>query len=207
MTTIRWATFAALCALGLALAGCTNGDPAPTTSTPPASTAPTSSSTTPSPTPTTPTPEEEAVAVAETVTRAYYQAMTSCLADPENTAATCFDDVATATELNNMRNALASAQQMHTKIVGSVEVVSTETVAANLSDEPDATPPVVPEVILRVCRDVSGVDVVDANGESIVPAGRVERGYDDVHVANYSYPDAGQWRVALVEYASEESPC
>lgn len=207
MTTIRWTTTAALCALGLALAGCTNGDPAPTTSTPPASTAPTSSSTPPSHTPTTPTPEEDAVAAAETVTSGYYDAMTSCLADPERTAATCFDDVATATELNNMRNALASAQQMHTTSSGSVDVISMEVVKVDLSKNVDATPPVVPEVVLRVCADVSDVEIVDKDGNSIVPADRIERGYDQVTVLNYSYPDPTQWRVGLVDYAQEEASC
>ncbi len=207
MTTIRWATGAALCALGLALAGCTNGDPAPTASTPTTSTSATSSSTTPSPTPTTPTPEEDAITAAETVTRAYYQAMTSCLADPESTPATCFDEVATATELNNMRNALASAQQMHTTTSGSVDVISTEVVKVDLSENVDATPPVVPEVVLRVCADVSAVEIVDKDGTSIVPADRIERGYDQVTVLNYSYPDPTQWRVGLVDYAQEEASC
>ena len=208
MTRTRLVNRAAVVALIVSLAGCTGSDPTPTvTSVSSSSSVPTPSVSTPTPTSTPTSPEDEAVAGAEEVVPAYYRAVVECLTDPADTATTCFDDVATATELNNMRNALASAQQMQTKTSGSIEVVSMQVVKVDLSDDVKATPPLVPEVVFRVCADASGFDIVDANGKSIVPPDRIEHGYDQVTLLNYSYPDPTKWRVGLVDYAQEEAPC
>ena len=203
--TRRFAAIAVVVPLVLLLASCTGNPSEPGAQTPSAS----SPTTTPTPTPsaTTESPEDLATAQAEDVVRAYYRAQVSCLSDPAASLPTCFDDVATATELTNMRNALSTAQQMGTKVTGAVEVISADAESVDLTNTPGANPPVVPEIVLSVCRDVSGFNIVDSSGKSIVPTTRVARGLDEVHVANYSYPDATQWRVAYVVAPQSGTTC
>jgi hypothetical protein len=56
----------------------------------------------------------------------------------------------------------------------------------------------VPTVQIDVCWDVAHVDVVDANGKSIVSPNRPDSGWTQLTVANYHYATdpAGGWRVA-----------
>jgi len=185
------------------LASCTSGGAAPVATT----SAPSSPSPTPTPTPTPATPEQQAAADAEPVLRAYFKTITACLADPPNTPATCFDEVTTATERNDNRNALTSAQLMGTKAVGSIEVVSVEVESVDLTNDVAASPPRVPIVTFRVCRDISGFDMVDQEGQSAMSPDRVLRAIEHVHVANYAYPDATQWRVAYLTTPEPSTTC
>lgn len=135
--------------------------------------------------------------------RAYYRAQSSCLVDPRNSSATCFDSVTIGTELLNMRNALVAARQMQTRVVGDIRVESVTTGKVSLVNDTQATPPVVPTVTLRVCRDLTNFNVVDKDGKSIVPPGRKPRGVDALSVYNYEYPDPAKWRVGYVALDKE----
>lgn len=188
---------AALVALGLVLAGCTGGGAAPTSSATAAPPLPPGSPVTVEPPPE-PTPEEEAAFRAEEVMRAYQRVRVQCLGDPLNAPITCFDAVATATELNASRNTLSGAQTMQTTMSGAVEVVSVEVVSVALAIDLSVSPPTVPEVVLRICQDVSGIEIVDSAGQSIVPADRLDRQLVDYSVLNYSYPDPAGWLVGQV---------
>lgn len=190
-------------AAAILLAACTDGGagtPTGTTSvaigasaslSPSAATSSTVSSTTAS-------TKETAVDRADEVARAYYRAQTKCLTNPKDSPPTCFDAVAVGTELLNMRNALSSAQQMQTRVIGDIAVVSVTPTKVSLANDAKATPPVVPTVTLRVCRDLTNFNIVDKNGKSIVPAGRKPRGVDVVSVYNYELPNPAKWRVGYV---------
>lgn len=205
MTSTRRAAQVALGVLALALAGCTGGGATPTAT--PTATSPSAVSSAPGPSVSVPTtsPEDEAAAKAEEVLRAYFRAQTQCLADPPNTPITCFDGVAITTELTTSRNSLSSAQALQTRTSGSIEVVSVDRESVDLTNRVTETPPTVPEVVFSVCVDVSGYNVVDKDGKSVVPADRLPRSRLEMHVANYKYPDPTQWRVAYVVTAKDPS--
>jgi len=186
--------------VGVLAAGCT-GEPDPTAtrttsamSTPPA--------TSPTPTPT-PSPEDEVALRAEEVVRGYLRAQTDCLTDPPATEITCFDSVAIGTELVNLKNALTSAQAMGTRVTGALVVDSIELRGVDLTSDPAASPPVVPTVVFGVCAAVSGYNVVDKDGHSIVPPDRAAISPLKVSVYNYEYPDQTQWRVGYVVPAED----
>ncbi len=97
-----------------------------------------------------------------------------------------------------MRNALRGAQQMQTRVSGDIGLISVKQKSAALVSKVSATPPVVPEIVFEVCTDLSGYNIVDKNGSSIVPPDRKPHVLVDVSVLNYKYPDPTQWRVGLV---------
>jgi hypothetical protein len=187
----------------LALTACTNTDaePSPTTASGTSATSPSTQTPIPSP-----SPEDEAALQAEEVVRAYLRAQTDCLTDPPNTQPTCFDAVAIGTELVNLKNALTSAQAMGTHVTGEIAVESVELQGVDLTNDPAASPRVVPTVTFRVCADVSGYAVVDGDGQSVVPSDRAETSPLTVSVYNYEYPDETQWRVGYV-VAAEDLAC
>lgn len=183
--------------LGAGCAGDTN-PPAPA----PSSASPTAPASSPTPTPT-PSPEEGAAFRAEEIVRAYLRAQTDCLTDPAATQITCFDAVAIGTELVNLKNALTSAQTVETRVTGDIVVASIELQGVDLTSDPAASPPVVPTVVFDVCADVSGYNVVDKDGQSIVPPDRAATSSLEVSVYNYGYPDQTQWRVGYVVPAED----
>ncbi|MEV0949064.1 hypothetical protein [Promicromonospora sp. NPDC050249] len=90
---------------------------------------------------------------------------------------------------------------------GTTKIVqlSVQTVSLDNSDPGAGT---VPTVQIDVCYDVSEIDVVDAHGNSVVPADRPDRAWERLQVANYDYdaePDDA-WRVASGE-TLEKAPC
>ena len=194
---------AAVIALAAAfLAGCSEPDPTPVPTTPATSVTPTTAA---SPSPTSLTPEEEATAAAEEVVRDYFETVPRCLADPLNTEPSCFEDVAVGTELNNRRNSLIAAKQAESTASGALEVISLERQSVDLTHDPQANPPDAATVIFRVCTDVSQFQVVDKDGNSLIPADRAPRTLTNMGVFNYDYPDAAGWRVGFVEELEEES--
>ena len=197
-TTITALTAAAVAAV---LASCSGGDgPAIPTSTPSQATTLTTSASTPaSPTTSADTPEAIATARAGEAVRRYYRVSTECMKDPQTTPATCFDGAAISSELTNLRNGLASAKAAHTKVIGDATVDSMTQAKIDLTNKPKETPPTIPKVVFNVCYDVSKVNVVDYQGNSIVPPERKARAIGKLTVLNYKYPDPTQWRVGLVE--------
>ena len=164
-----------------------------------------SSSSTPSPTPSTSSVEDQAAFAAEEVLQAYFRAIPECLAAPKVQPVTCFDRVATGTELINRRNSLNAAQSMNSTMTGAIEVVSVERGSVDLTSKFAETPPTVPTVVFNVCYDVSNVNIVDKDGKSIVPPDRKPRGLEHVSVYNYKYPDPTQWRVGYIEAVNDKT--
>lgn len=183
-------------------ASCTGDAPPPSPATTSATSTPSTTSPTPTPTPTL-SPVDEAALRAEEVVRAYLRAQTNCLTVPPTTEITCFDPVAIGTELVNLKNALTSAQAAETRVVGEINVASIELQGVDLTSDPAASPPVVPTVVFDVCADLSGYNVVDKAGQSIVPPNRAETSPLEVSVYNYEYPDQTQWRVGYVVPAKD----
>ncbi|QZN87022.1 hypothetical protein [Cellulomonas sp. C5510] len=201
---VRQALSVLVAALVVVLAaGCTGEPRPPTTST--TSGTPTPSAASPSLTPV-PSPEDAATPRAEEVVRSYLRAQTDCLTDPPATEITCFEAVAIGTELVNLKNALTSAQAMETRVVGEIVVAAVELQGIDLTSDPAASPPVVPTIVFDVCADVSGYNVVDKDGRSIVPPDRAATSPLEVSVYNYEYPDQTQWRVGYV-VAAEDLAC
>lgn len=184
----------------LLLLGCTS-DPTDPSSTPSTS-SPTTSE--PSPTETPLTPEEEAIAAAEDAIPAYFAASDKALATPDTFNAADFEKVAIGSALVDLQNLLASVQAQGFHQIGETQVVSIDSPTVDLTEDLDATPPVVPIVEADVCYDVSELNIVDAEGKSTTPADRAPRGLAHVGVTNYEYPD-GPWLVAFVDYKDGES--
>lgn len=184
------------------LAGCSDPEPTPepTTTT---TASPRDTTTTATPTP--PSPEEEATAAAEAVVREYFETVPRCLADPMNTEPSCFEDVSVGSELNDNRNALIAAKQVESTASGTLDVISMERQSVDLANDQDASPPIVPIVIFEVCTDVSKFQIVDQDGNSLVPADRQPRVLTNMGVVNYEYPDGDGWRVGWVEEREEAS--
>jgi hypothetical protein len=195
-------TAAAIALAAAFLAGCSEPDPTPVPTTPATSVTPTTAA---SPSPTSLTPEEEATAAAEEVLRDYFETVPRCLADPLNTEPSCFDDVAVGTELNNNRNSLIAAKQVESTASGALEVISLERQSVDLTNNQEASPPIVPVVIFQVCTDVSQFQIVDKDGNSLVPADRAPRVRANIGVFNYEYPSPEQWRVGFIEQHEDAS--
>ncbi|HXH78411.1 hypothetical protein [Nocardioides sp.] len=90
---------------------------------------------------------------------------------------------------------------------GDTDVVDVVVQSVNL-DNSDPQAGKLPTVQLDVCWDVSGGDVLDRDGNSIVSADRPERGWTRYTVVNHTWkkhPDDG-WRVATSQDL-EKAPC
>lgn len=195
------ATSAGLVALtALLLMGCDSDptDPSSTPSTP----SPTTSEPTPTETPL--TPEEEATAAAADAITAYFATSDKALQAPDTFNAADFEKVSIGTALARLGNLLASSQAQGVHQIGDTQIVSIDNATVDLTEDLDATPPVVPIVEADVCYDVSELNIVDSEGKSTIPADRAPRGLAHVGVANYEYPE-GPWLVAFVEFVEGET--
>jgi hypothetical protein len=115
--------------------------------------------------------------------------------------------VAISTELAAQRNLFKSEREKGLHQIGETRVVELEVKSVNLDNTiPKAGK--VPTVQIDLCFDVADVDVVDADGKSIISPGRPDTGWIQFLVSNYQWnsdPDDG-WRVASSRDL-ERSPC
>lgn len=205
------AVSAGAAALLFALAGCSsaNGEaaPLPRPSDTPATTATASPTASPTPSPTAQvpvTPEEQAVAQAEEAVRRYYAVMDELGIDPaadENKV----KEVTITTGQVDAYNRVAFDRGRGTRQVGVTKIAGMTSRLVTLQNEPQKQPPTVPAVDIDVCYDVSGVDVVDATGSSVVRADRRSRALERVTVANYDWPNPASWKVASSDLRGD--PC
>lgn len=106
-------------------------------------------------------------------------------------------DVAVSTQLTTQTRLLENERAKKLTQVGDTELSDIKVESVNL-DNSDADAGKVPTVMVDVCWDVSGADLVDQNGDSVVSPDRVDVGWTRYTVANYDYqsdPLTG-WRVA-----------
>lgn len=115
--------------------------------------------------------------------------------------------VATSTELAAQRTLFDQERERGLRQTGDTRIGKLAVQSVNLDNrDPDIGK--VPIVQVDVCWDVSDVDILDADGTSIVSPDRPDTGWIRYTVANYDWATnpAGGWRVATSQDL-EQSPC
>jgi len=163
-------------------------------------------STSPSPTVTTTSPSEAATAAATALILKYYAIRNDLRRDPKQPLSR-LKDIATSTELTAQETLIRRERNQGLHQTGETKVVKFEVGSVNL-DNSDPQAGNVPTVQIDVCFDVSDVDVLDADGKSVVSPERPDTGWIRYSVANYQWdsdPD-GAWRVASSQDI-KRTPC
>ena len=201
MTHARRTTALATTALLLvAMTSCSDDVAGPATT----ETASTSASTSPSPsspaTPsatTTPPPGTEVAAEAASARlRGYFVTVDKLRQQPKRPIDE-LSAVATSTQLAAQQRLIQSQRSNGLRQTGSTTIAKLIVQSVNLVNTgPKAGK--VPTVQIDVCYDVSGVDVLDSDGKSVVSPDRPDTGWVRFLVANYKFKAApkGGWRVA-----------
>jgi len=179
----------------VALGACSGGnDPAASPSA--------SQSTSSSPAPITPTPPSESEIVSEAasdVVRAYFTTVDQVRQDAKRPA-TDLDAVASSTQLAAQKRLLRNQRESGRRQVGDTKVVEVNVESVSLEDPATA--------YVDVCWDVSGVDILDADGKSVVTDGRTNVGWTRFAVTNPEWDTAPTdgWRVSSGSDLEKE-PC
>ena len=129
----------------------------------------------------------------------YYRDSVIGLYDPAKTNASFFKASSIGSALVDNVNALNAAKAQKARLTGKTQLKSVRHVETDLAMDLKSSPPTVPVVTFLVCYDVTGVNVVDSAGKSIVPASRKPTGLRLVGVVNYEYPSPDGWRVGYVQ--------
>lgn len=188
------ATLAATALMAGTLCACNSGGDGTATASPSVTPLPTSAS--PSPTL---SPEDVAVAAAEKKIPEYFAVSDQSLQDPENFNLEDFKAVAISSALIDLQNRFNVFTAQEFTQEGSANVESMTNPRVDLLLDLTKSPPDVPTVQLDVCVDVSKLNLVNAAGESQVPASRKPRQLWRVGVSNYEYPAPDQWRVSFTD--------
>lgn len=172
----------------------------------PPSTRPSTSTPASSTTAETPSDTELASHAATELVREYYAVRDRLRQEPE-TPIGRLKSVATSTELEAQRSLFATERQQDLRQTGDTTISEIKVQSVNL-DNSDPKAGKVPTVEVDVCWDVSDVDILDAEGNSIVSADRPDTGWIRYTVANYhwSADPSGGWRVATSQDL-EQAPC
>lgn len=195
---------AAALALLLVLAACSDGSDDPGND-------PSAKPTTTSPTPTateTPPPSQSEVAsqAADAKVREYYEVRDQLGLD-YSTPLRLLRKVATSIELTAQQRLFKKERSQGLVQTGQTRVAELQVQSVDL-DNSNPKAGRVPTVQVDVCYDVSGVDVVDEDGKSIVSPDRPETGWIRYFVSNYEWANdpSGAWRVATSK-SLERTPC
>lgn len=187
MTTTkrRFSVLVAVTAVTIAVGGCASdgNDPPASQSPSPTSPAPTSNTSTP------PSQTEIASEAASSMVRQYFETVGQVRQNPQRPASD-LDAVASSTQLTAQKNLLKSQRADGLHQTGMTQVVKLNVQSVSLDDPATA--------VIDVCWDVSGVDVIDRSGKSVVPPERKEVGWTRFTVTNDRWetaPDDG-WRVS-----------
>jgi hypothetical protein len=203
MTYSRGATRVATAVLLLvAVTACADGGNDPTTNPSPSPSS--SASTTATPTPR--SDSDVASEAASAVLRRYYDVRNQLRQDPTQPLKR-LGAVAISTELAAQQNLFKKERKQGLHQVGTTRVAELEVQSVNL-DNSDPKAGKVPTVQIDLCFDVSQVDVIDANGKSVISPDRPDTGWIQFLVSNYQWdtdPDGG-WRVASSQDI-ERTPC
>jgi hypothetical protein len=200
----RFSLLATATAVAIAMGGCASDG-----NDPKATPTPTSSSSSPAPTTTSPTPQSDSEIASEAASAlvAKYYATVDRLGQQPTKSLDALSTVATGVQLSAQQTLLKSQRKANEKQVGDTKIAKLDVQSVNL-DNSDPDVGKVPTVQIDVCWDVSGVDVVDATGKSIVSSSRPDTGWTRLTVANYHYaanPTEG-WRVATGQNL-KKNPC
>ena len=165
-------------------------DPAASGSSTPSSPAPTTGSPTPQ------SDSEKATDAASAVLRRYYVVRNQLRQHPDR-ALRLLTSVAISTELAAQQNLFKQERKEGLHQLGETKVAKLRVQSVNL-DNSDPQAGKVPTVQIDLCFDVTDVDVVDAQGKSVVKTDRPDTGWIRFLVSNYHWDDDpdGGWRVA-----------
>lgn len=194
---------AAASALLLVLGACSDGSDDPGND-------PLATPTTTSPTPTTtekPPSDRELASQAATELVQKYYAIRNELRQKPATPLRRLRSVSISTDLADQENFLHTQRKNGLRQVGTTRIAEL-TVQSITLDNSDPRAGRVPTVVIDVCYDVKDVDIVDADGKSLVPDDRPDRGWVRHSVSNYEWDTdrSGAWRVATSENL-ERPPC
>lgn len=172
----------------VALTGCSTSEPAGVS----ASSASTPLSTTVA---ATSDPAQDAEVEAVAAVAPYFQTIDELYADPTRPLGD-IDSVAVVPEATSEASAIQAFRAQGYSRVGSSVVVSAVAGPVDLTNDPTATTPVFPSVMVTVCLDVSGVGAVDSSGAPVGAPDRPEFLISELTVVNIDYPDSASWRVS-----------
>jgi hypothetical protein len=192
----------------LALAGITilvvggGDDPAPPSPAPAAVDEPADTESVQEPTQ---TPEDRAAAEAEERYREFLEVRTSVAQGGYESSAP-FDAVTVLPERAYQETAFRNAQRTPgLRQIGTTQIASLGVTSVDLTPEPGGYP----KIVFQVCLDVSGVDIVDGTGKSVVLPEREERSKSTVTMYRYEPgtkgAEAGGWFV--YEATALNEPC
>ena len=174
------------------LGACTNDDPASTPAAP--NTAPPLTAPRPTPAPTqapaTSSPED-AEANAQAAVEDYLALFDEISANPDRDVEE-LKDVASGRALDWATHQITTWRDAGYTGVGTQAASDFRVTAVDLN--PDNSDDY-PAVELTACVDVSDTDLIDENGNSVVPSDSPDRVLVDYVVWNLSWPDGQQWRV------------
>ncbi|MGL5823283.1 MAG: hypothetical protein ACRCYU_00235 [Nocardioides sp.] len=200
----RGARFIATAALLLAaVTSC--ADDVPETAPSPRATPPSSPSATKS-TAAPPTETEKASESASQALQKYYDVRNQLRQDPGKPL-TLLDEVAISSQLSAQKQLFKAERKQGLHQTGETLIADLEVQSVNL-DNSDPKAGQVPTVQIDVCLDVSDVDVVDKDGNSVINPNRPATGWIQYLVSNYEWDTdpAGGWRVASGQDL-ERKPC
>jgi len=194
----RLTAVAGIAALALLTSSCGGQDdpvaqPTPTSAAPSTS-APTSSSVVPV------SAEDQALADATEIVNQYYVLLDQIGEDPKADA-NVLRDVATGEALQNAIRADVRSKALGRVQIGKTKVVEAEPFSIDLTSDPAAEPRKYETIVMDTCVDVTDVNVVDAEGKSVVLPTRLPQSADRFDVVRYDFG----WRITTVQYAGQ--PC
>lgn len=208
MTHVRRVSALATVALLLvAVGGCAWGNDPATGGNPTSS--PSATTTTAPPSVTTsasPSGTEVASSAASTLVRQYF-AVVDQVSQNADVPLNKLSTVATSTQLSAEETLLRSQRSKGLRQIGDTTVARVKTQTVNL-DNSDPSAGKVPTVQVDVCWDVTKVDVVDTNGNSVVSPSRPNTSWTRYTLVNYHYsadPTRG-WRIATGQDLKQK-PC
>jgi len=194
----RLTAAAGIAALALLVSSCGGSDdpvaqPTPSSAAPTTS-APTSSSVVPV------SAEDQAVTEATEAVSQFYAAIDRINADRNSDPDTLHDVTTGDAYLAQVRQAVQMKARGLTQI-GNGRVVDATPFSIDLTTDAGANPPKFPTVVMDACLDVGDVNVVDAEGKSVVPATRLAQTTARLNVVHFDFG----WRVDKI--ASSGEPC
>jgi hypothetical protein len=157
--------------------------------------------------PPSPSPESEKASEAASATVRRYYGVRNRLRQNPKESLSLLGAVAISSELAAQRNLFKKERERGLHQVGNTKVAELEVQSVDL-DNSDPKAGMVPTVQIDLCFDVTDVDVVDADGKSVVDSGRPDTGWIQFLVSNYEWDTdpKGGWRVASSKDIERE-PC
>lgn len=191
-TVLGFKSFATGALVLAAVAACGSNSSDPPKTTPASPSSPPAMTTSSSPT----SPSQIAAANAEATVHRYFRVLDDVRQHP-NVPLSALSTVAISTQLSAQRHLVSGERNKGLRQVGATRIETLKVQSVNL-DNSGPSAGKAPTVTVDVCWDVSGADLIDKSGKSVVAAGRSDTGWTRYTVANYHWsknPSDG-WRIA-----------